>query len=225
MTFRQFLFTLFSGVFLGSGWSSAAGDAKLPEVILLGDSIRMNYLAAATAALEGKAKVSSPKDNCGHTFNIIENLERWLAEAGVEPDLVHINVGLHDMFLDGKTGKPRHTLETYAENLRTIFTKLDELTDARVIFALTTVVNEEDQANSKGYKRVVRRNSDVDAYNAKAREIAKELGVEINDLNQFMETTGPEKILRASDGIHLSPEGCKLMGEEVARVVLAQLQK
>ncbi len=201
----------------------AADDAKLPEVILLGDSIRMNYQAAATSELEGKAKVWSPKDNCQHTFYVIENLERWLAEAGGEPNVIHINVGLHDMFLDGKTGKPRHSLETYDKNLRTIFARLDELSDARVIFALTTVVNEKDQANSEGYKRVVRRNTDIDIYNKKAREVAEELGIEVNDLNQFMKTTGPENILRPSDGIHLSPQGCELMGKEVARVISGYL--
>ncbi len=39
-----------------------------------------------------------------------------------------------------------------------------------------------------------------------------------------MKKTGPEKIL-TSDGIHLSPAGCKLMGAEVARVILEHLAK
>lgn len=212
------------------GKSVAQGDADTspkqpPMVVLLGDSIRMNYQAAATSALKGKAQVWSPKDNCRHTVNVIENLERWLAEAGGEPEIVHINVGLHDLFLDGKTGKPRYSLETYEKNLRTIFARLDELSDAKVIFALTTVVNEADQAKSEGYQRVVRRNRDVDAYNAKAREVAAELDIAVNDLNQFMKATGPEKILRPSDGIHLSPDGCELMGKEVARVISGHLAK
>ena len=45
----------------------------------------------------------------------------------------------------------------------------------------------------------------------------------MNDLNRFMKKTGPEKILRSSDGIHLSPEGCEIMGIEVARVILENL--
>ena len=94
-----------------------------------------------------------------------------------------------------------------------------------MIFALTTAVNEEDQANSKGYKRVVRRNSGIDVYNAKAREIADELDIEVNDLNAFTKEKGTDRILRPSDGIHLSPEGCELIGGEVARVISAHLEK
>ena len=202
-----------------------AGTDQLPKVVLLGDSIRMNYQQAVVKALNGKAEVRSPKDNCRHTLTVLNSVERWLEEAGGNATVIHINVGLHDMYLNAKTGKPTHDLETYEKNLRAIFAKLDELSDAKVIFALTTAVNEEDQANSKGYKRVVRRNSDIDTYNAKAREIAKELGIEVNDLNAFMKEKGAEKILRSSDGIHLSPEGCELIGAEVARVIATHLPK
>ena len=230
MTIHRFFVLLLASLFLASSLAPAAEkDGKqiktLPLVILLGDSIRMNYQAATTAALDGKATVRAPKDNCGHTFFVLENVARWLQEAGGEPAVIHINVGLHDMFLDGKTDRPRHDLETYEKNLRAIFSKLDEFSDAKVIFALTTAVNEEDQANSKGYKRVVRRNSDIDAYNTKAREIAKELGIEVNDLNAFMKKNGAEKILRPSDGIHLSPEGCQVIGAEVARLIATHLPK
>ena len=191
----------------------------LPTVVLLGDSIRGNYQNAVRKALEGKANIRTPKDNCRHTAFMLENLDRWL-EGQEKARVIHVNAGLHDIYLDAKTGKPRHSLETYEKNLRAIFAKLDELSDAKVIFALTTVVNEKQQAESTGYKRVVRRNTDVDTCNAKAREVAKELGIAVNDLNAFMKKTGPEKILRPSDGIHLSPAGADLLGGEVARVIL-----
>ena len=76
---------------------------------------------------------------------------------------------------------------------------------------------------SKGYGRVVRRNKDIEIYNAKARTVAKEMGVQVNDLYRFMKDAGPASILRPSDGIHLSPEGCAIMGREVARVILEKL--
>lgn len=183
----------------------------------------MNYQAAVSDALKGKATVSAPKDNCKHTVYMLENLESWL--TGQEnAQVIHLNVGLHDMFLESKTGKPRHTLEMYEKNLRAIFEKLDQLSDAAVIFALTTAVNEKQQAESEGYGRVVRRNEDIEIYNAKARAVAAEMGIQVNDLNRFMKEIGPEKILRPSDGIHLSPEGCDIMGSEVARVISEQLE-
>lgn len=194
---------------------------SVPMVILLGDSIRMNYQQDVITALANKAEVWSPKENCKHTVFMLENLEKWLTDR--KPQVVHVNVGLHDMYLDAKTGKPRHTIESYEENLRAIFAKIDKLTDAKVIFALTTAVDEQRQADSKSYGRVVRRNTDIQAYNNKAREVAKEMDITINDLNAFMVKTGTEKILRPSDGIHLSSEGCRLVGRHVSQVILKQL--
>ncbi len=85
------------------------------------------------------------------------------------------------------------------------------------------MVDEKRQPES-GYGQVVRRNADIEIYNAKARAVAKESGITVNDLNAFMKKTGPEKIL-TSDGVHLSPEGRELMGAEVARVISEHLTK
>ena len=217
---RSLAILLFSAIF----FNASAADQP-PLVILLGDSIRMNYQSATKSSLKNKAEVWSPKDNCAHTAYTLQNLERWLTEAGREPTVIHINVGLHDMFLNAKTGKTRHTLEVYDQNLRAIFAKLKARANARIIFALTSAVMEDRQAASKGYKRVVRRNEDVDRFNARAARIARETGVGINDLNAFMAKSGVEKVIRESDGIHLSPEGCEIMGREVARVIMEALKK
>ena len=109
---------------------SPPSEPGLPLVVLLGDSIRMNYQAEAAAALTGTAEVWSPKDNCRHTEFMFENLDRWLERRGSLRWSI-INVGLHDMYLQEKTGKPKHTLATYERNLRAIFAKLDALTDAQ----------------------------------------------------------------------------------------------
>jgi len=218
----KILLALFS--FFAFSTTLFADTTSLPKVILLGDSIRGNYQSSVTKALKGKVVVSAPKDNCSHTAFTLENLDCWLSDLG-EADVIHINAGLHDMYILENTGKTRHTIETYQKNLRAIFKKLEVLSDAKIIFALTTAVNEKQQAESKGYARIVRRNEDVDAFNAKAKAIAEEMGIEVNDLNSFMKKEGPDKILKSSDGIHLSPEGSKLMGDEVARVILENLEK
>ena len=95
----------------------------------------------------------------------------------------------------------------------------------RIIFALTTPVNEQQQADSEGYGRVVRRNADIDVYNAKARAVARELEIPVNDLNAFMTKAGPDRCLRPTDGIHLSPTGCQLVGRQVADVISKQLSE
>jgi len=202
-----------------------AGDKKeeakpLPLVILLGDSIRMNYQEAATQALQGKATVWSPQENCKHTLYTLQNLEKWLTDK--KPAVVHINVGLHDMFLTTKGGQPRHNLEFYEANLRNIFAQLKHLTDAQIIFALTTPVDEARQAISKGYGRVVRRSADVARYNQAARQIALAAGARVSDLHAIAVQAGKDEILR-EDGIHLSDKGCSVLGKAVADQVHLQL--
>jgi lysophospholipase L1-like esterase len=207
-------------ILISASMLRADGEAK-PLVILLGDSIRMNYQAGVVEALKGKAEVWAPKENGRDTTFTLESLDGWLADR--TPAVVHLNVGLHDLFLDGKTGRPRHNVEIYEKNLRAILTRLKQRPHARIIFALTTKVNEAWQAASQTYGRVVRRNRDIDVYNTRAREIALDLGVAVNDLPAFMKAAGPDHILRPSDGIHLSPDGCRLMGQEVATRILEAL--
>ncbi len=196
--------------------------SNLPLVILLGDSIRINYQQTVKAELQGNATVWSPKENCAHTFFTLESLEKWI--QGREASVVHINVGLHDLFLDSKTKQPRHSLETYSTNLRAIFTKLKKLTDAKIIFALTTPVVEERQAASKTYGRVVRRNPHIVEYNLRATEIANGCGVGIDDLHSVAIEAGTETVIR-EDGVHLSEKGIAVIGEQVVQCVLSALDK
>ena len=128
------------------------------------------------------------------------------------------------MFLSSATGQPRHSLEVYEGNLRAIFTKLQELTDAKIIFALTTPVIESRQAASEGYKRVVRREADVVRYNARAAQIAKETGIEVNDVHGLSIRVGTDDVLRESDGIHLSKVGEEVIGKHVANVIADALR-
>jgi len=202
----------------------AAQETKeaLPVVILLGDSIRMNYQATVKAELAGKADVWAPKENCCHTFYTLERLEKWV--KGRDASVVHINVGLHDLFLSGKTNQPRHDLETYSANLRAIFIKLKELTDAHIVFALTTPVDEQRQASSETYKRVVRRNPDIVRYNRRAAEIAEELGVRIDDLHSVALEAGVDSVI-GDDGVHLSKTGMAVVGNQVARCILSVLNE
>ena len=197
----------------------APASKQLPLVILLGDSIRINYQQAVGESLTNQATLWSPKENCKHTLYTLQNLEKWLTDQN--PDVVHINAGLHDMFLTSKGGKPRHDIEFYEANLRNIFAQLKHLTDARIIFALTTPVDESRQATSN-YGRVVRRTSDVLKYNQAARRVALAHGVIVNDLHTAILKAGKEDILK-EDGIHLSKKGQEVVGALVAQSITTQL--
>jgi len=200
--------------------AAQASNDDLPLVILLGDSIRINYQGTVRSELKGKAEVWSPKDNCAHSLYTLQNLERWL--EGRNATVVHINVGLHDMFLNAKTDQPRHSLEVYSTNLRKIFAKLKGLTDAKIIFALTTPVDEKRQASSKTYKRVVRCNPDIVKYNQRAAEIAKECGASVDDVHTVAMEAEIENVI-CDDGVHLTKRGKEVVGKQVARSVLSAL--
>ena len=190
-------------------------------VVLLGDSIRKQYQRTVQSELKDKATVWAPEENCCHTRYTLDRLEKWLKDRNAA--VVHINVGLHDLYLNAKTGQPRHSLDVYSRNLRAIFAKLKELTQAKIVFALTTPVVEERQVTS-GYKRVVRRNPQIVEYNRKAAEIAKEFGVRIDDLHAVAMAMGAGKVI-GNDGVHMSKAGTAVIAKQVAKCVLAVLNE
>lgn len=206
----------------GKSGSSREHDHEKPTVILLGDSIWGGYQNNVVTALEGKATVWSPKENGQHTGYTLQQLEKWI--KGCEASVVHINVGLHDLFLSSKTDESRHSFDVYTANLRRIFTKLKQLTDAEIIFALTTPVDDQRQASSETYKRVVRRNSEISTYNRRAVEIATEFGVRVNDLHAVVLEMGVGQAIR-DDGVHLSANGGDVVGEQVAHSILPARNK
>ena len=218
-----FAWVMSDGVVPTESLTTTALTKELPVVILLGDSIRMNYQNVVVAELQGRATVWSPEENGQHTGFTLDNLEAWV--KGRNAAVVHINVGLHDMFLSAKTDQPRHSLDVYTANLQAIFEKLMTLTDATIVFALTTPVDEERQAVSETYGRVVRRSEDIVRYNVAATKVARAAEVQINDLFTFSNKVGANKVLRQTDGIHLSDEGLERVGKHVADVIQRVLDK
>ncbi|NOY79489.1 MAG: hypothetical protein GXP31_00650 [Kiritimatiellaeota bacterium] len=199
--------------------ADTASEAKaLPEVILLGDSIRMSYQAGVRKRLESIARVWAPKDNCSDTVHTLKNLDRWL--EGRNPAVIHINCGLHDMWLFDAE-KRRHTVEVYAANLRKILGRLREKTDATIIFALTTPVNENYQASS-GYGRVVRYEKDIPRYNMAAKAVAAEMNIPVDDLYTPLFREGIDSIL-GKDGVHLSAKGVEIAADTVANCIREHL--
>lgn len=190
--------------------------ANKPLVVLLGDSIRMGYEPTVVAALADIADVWAPEDNCQHTAYGLAHLQKWL--EGRDPVLIHVNFGLHDFYLpDSKT--PRHTIAQYQANLEAIFEWLATHTRAKIIFANTTPVDEERQIASDVYRRLVRRQSDVDRYNAAAMEVVHRRGIPVDDLHQVVADHGGVKLLGKYDGVHFTAEGFRLLGDAVAQNV------
>src|SRR5262245_37799512 len=149
-------------------------DPSLPRVLLIGDSISIDYTVPLQKLLHGKANVHRIPENGGATRDGLTRNDTWLGQG--KWDVIHFNWGLHDIKLD-QDGKQQVPLEQYEKNLRALVKRL-QATKAKLIWASKTPVPD-------GPVNPPRKNADVLAYNAVARKIMQENGIRINDLYAF----------------------------------------
>lgn len=184
--------------------SELIGAPSLPVVLLLGDSIRMNYQAGVQKNLAGKYTVVYPAVNCQSSAYFKANLEQFTASIP-RADIICFNIGLHDAYIN-QNGKNAVSPENYRRNLDEIIASLRrKYPRSKLYFVNTTPVIEERQAASPTYKRVVRKNSDLAIYNRTAEEAMTSAGIPILDLHAVIRKD-PARLL-TDDGIHLSASG------------------
>ena len=112
----------------------------MKQIILLGDSVRMQYQKAVGEKLADIAEVSGPEENgrwSGYTLN---SLRFWLPNLPA-PDLVQWNAGLWDMGDDYQEGRHFYPLDLYEETCHRICRILRKVTgkpDLPIVIATTT---------------------------------------------------------------------------------------
>ena len=185
----------------------------MKRIVCIGDSIHGGYVSTVIGELAGWGEVVGIGGaQGGHTRNVLEHLREWAIDP--DPDIVHINAGLHDMARDGGPG-PEHrvSLEEYGANLKQIFSILRSETKARVLFALTTPV---DLARQRAVDYECKRTEDdVSAYNAAARAVAAKSDIPFVDLYQVIADQGVAEML-GEDGVHFTEDGSQILGKAVA---------
>jgi lysophospholipase L1-like esterase len=201
-----------------SASAAEPADAKLPKVVLIGDSIRMGYAPFVIEAFKGKATVISNKANGGDSARVLANLDDWAISE--QPDVVHFNCGLHDLKVSRKTQQPQVPLDQYEPNLKKIVERLQKETKAKLIFATTTPIVDSRHAKRKG--EFDRREADVLRYNEVAEKVMKDANVEINDLHALVVKEGSEKMLR-SDGTHYEVANSRKLAKQVTDAVTKRL--
>lgn len=150
----------------------------MKKVLLIGDSIRAGYDKAVKKTLEGKAEVFFPSENCRFAAYVLRYLHEYKDKVcGGEVDVLHWNAGLWDnLRIFGE--EPHTPIEIYAYYIERICVRIKKLfPEAKVIFATSTRVQSEKMNGD--FKRY---NEDIEAYNAKAVEIVRKYGFEVNDL-------------------------------------------
>ena len=179
----------------------------MKKVLLLGDSIRLNYMPKVFRNLDGIAEVVGPEDNCRfvkYTLRMIFDFKAQIEGS----DVIHWNNGLWDiptaLFDDGE---PFTSEEEYVVNMLRVAKELKKL-GKRVIFATTTPVHYEFPYNDN---KIIKR------YNDLIVPKLQEIGIEINDLH----TTVMQDLYKyiGADQIHLSEEGIVVCAEQVVKAI------
>ena len=187
----------------------------MKKLLLIGDSIRMNYEGCVRQALEGRAEVLAPDENAcfaAYTYYSIGDWEHRL-RFGADVALIHWNVGLHDV-IRFHYDEPMTPPETYGYYLARIIRRLkDVYPDAGQIFALTTPVRDEKYTDPW----LMRKNRDVEELNAVALRVMAEQGVPVNDLYGAVRQYDPDDIY--SDATHYNDKGKAILAKAVLNSV------
>ena len=93
-----------------------------PQILLIGDSIRLGYCENVKRALENEAEVIFPEVNCRCTAFTIESIGGWLNMCDKERlAAVHLNCGHWDAEIFLGDGIALTPLDVYGRNLRESF--------------------------------------------------------------------------------------------------------
>ena len=201
-------------------------DPALPRVLVVGDSISMNYHKAAKEALKGVANYHRVEGNGGPSDRGVSNMELWLgdyAQNGLHWDLIQFNHGLHDLKQKydtetGTWGEHQVSIEDYKKNLEKEIAIMRK-TGATLMWCSTTPVP---QDNRGTYGR---RKGEAAIYNKAALEvIRRHPDILINDLHGYISHSDGFDKWHQQNNVHFFSEDLQgLVGRKVAESVKAAL--
>ncbi len=189
-------------------------NEKLPNVLIVGDSVSMQYTPCVQKQLAGKANVFRIPGNGGPVARGLSSFDRWIGKD--KWDIIIFNFGLHDSKYQGwdRANKVKYSSpEKYREELDQMVKKLIK-TNAKLIWVSTTPIPEGAKTNDKGASIV---------FNKAAEEIMKKNNIPIIDLYSL--TLPQIGTLLQPRNIHLSNKGAQLAGRKVAAVIEKYLKE
>lgn len=188
----------------------------LPNIFLIGDSIRKGYCKTVKKELEGKAEVFFVDDNCRSSQYIIFTIRKWahMFSDTARVNVVHFNCGHWDIAHFSGCPECLTSESEYEMNIGKIIYLIRTLfPNAKIIFATTTPMNPNGKVGVNP-----RTNAEVERYNEIATAVCRAEGIEINDIHAYTRDWGEEYF---KDYCHLTHEAFAELGREVAEKVIS----
>ena len=196
----------------GKGWRierAVIKDAKLPRVLLIGDSILNGYQGHATKLLAGKANV----DLWVNPYNQSEGVNKLLGEvlSNGPYDVVVFNMGLHG-WQEGriKPGTFEPLMKAYVEVLKT------KLPKAKLLWASSTPVT----VKGKPTEINPEINPNIIEQNRMAAKVMAEMNVPIVD---FYGLLIAKRELARGDMFHWTAPAYNLIAQAAVDAILKEL--
>jgi lysophospholipase L1-like esterase len=182
-------------------------DPKLPNVLLLGDSISRNYFPEVTKDLAGTANVylMASSTSVGDP-RLPREIREFAAMENVPVRIVHFNNGMH-----GWDYTEAQYKAAFPEFLRTVRSLVAG--DSELIWATTTPVQ------PKAFNGAT--NARVDERNTIAQMFIHAANIPLDDQHALM----MQHRDLYQDTVHFNTAGSNLMGDQAAAAIRVQLKK
>lgn len=194
----------------------------MKKVLLLGDSIRMNYQDHVKDLLKDECEVIFAPDNGRFAaYTLWQANQMFRHNEGIS--LVHWNNGYWDMNIEPPMTEAIHPIDEYLHYLRRIANYIRSQ-GAKPIFATTIPIIKDGHAfDTTGTSAgLMFRNEWVVEYNEAAKDLMAELNIPVNDLYSLCYDEAKNHY-KCEDLLHLSEEGKVRCAEQVARAIREHL--
>lgn len=175
-------------------------DPKLPNVLLLGDSITRNYYPEVQRELVSTANVYllATSASVGDP-RLLRQLADYATAEPIKFSVVHFNNGLHGS---------AYSEAEYRESFPSLIAALHALAPkAALVWATTTPVKVDSEPGPT--------NARIQARNSIAQSFVREDGIGVDDQHGLM-AEHPDLYL---DGVHYNEQGSKLQGMQAANTI------
>ncbi|MBQ5748513.1 MAG: hypothetical protein IIV87_00010 [Oscillospiraceae bacterium] len=194
----------------------------MKKVLLLGDSIRMNYQEYVKELLKDECEVIYAPDNGRFAaYTLWQMNQMFRHNDGI--CLVHWNNGYWDMNIEPPMTEAIHPIDEYLHYLRRIAEYIRQH-GAKTIFATTIPIVKDGHAlDTTGTSAgLMFRNEWVVEYNTAAKKLMQELNIPVNDLYELCYDESKNHY-KCEDLLHLSEEGKVRCAEQVAQMIRKHL--